>query len=90
LVSALAKLANPEKAVLLQASASSFIRHRLARLAARPQPAYRAASMVQIAVFGAVLLSGIFGTVAHTACCFLAKQQAPGNQPAATCHRFRP
>jgi len=31
LVSALAKLANPDKALLLQASASSFISHRLAR-----------------------------------------------------------
>ena len=33
LVSALAKLANPDKALLLQASASSFISHRLAQLA---------------------------------------------------------
>jgi beta-lactamase regulating signal transducer with metallopeptidase domain len=31
LVSALAKLANPEKAFLLQATASSFLSHRLAR-----------------------------------------------------------
>jgi beta-lactamase regulating signal transducer with metallopeptidase domain len=90
LVSALAKLANPEKALLLQASASSFISHRLARLAAQPQPADRAASMVQSVVFGAVLLSGIFGTVAHTACCFLTKRPAPGNQHTAICYRFRP
>jgi beta-lactamase regulating signal transducer with metallopeptidase domain len=74
LVSALAKLANPEKALLLQASASSFISHRLARLAAPPQPTYRAASMVLSSVFGAVLLWGICGTVAHTACCFFAKR----------------
>jgi beta-lactamase regulating signal transducer with metallopeptidase domain len=74
LVSALAKLANPEKALLLQASASSFISHRLARLAAPPQPTYRAASIVLSSVFGAVLLWGICGTVAHTACCFFAKQ----------------
>lgn len=73
LVSALAKLANPEKGLLLQASASSFISHRLARLAAPPQPTYRAASMLLTVVFGAVLLWGVFGTVAHTACCFLAK-----------------
>jgi beta-lactamase regulating signal transducer with metallopeptidase domain len=74
LVSALAKLANPDKALLLQASASSFISHRLARLAAQPQPTYRAASMLLTVVFGAVLLWGFVGTVAHTACCFLAKR----------------
>lgn len=73
LVSALAKLANPDKA-LLQASASSFISHRLARLAAQPQPTYRAASMLLTVVFGAVLLWGVFGTVAHTACCFVVKR----------------
>jgi beta-lactamase regulating signal transducer with metallopeptidase domain len=74
LVSALAKLANPDKALLLQASSSSFISHRLARLAAQPQPTYRAASMLLTVVFGAVLFWGVFGTVAHTACCFLAKR----------------
>ncbi len=74
LVSALAKLANPEEPLLLQASASSLISHRLARLAAPPQPTYRAASMVLSSVFGAVLLWGICGTVAHTACCFFAKR----------------
>jgi len=74
LVSALAKLANPDKALLLQASASSFMSHRLARLAAAPQPTYRAASMLLTVVFGAVLLWGVFGTVAHTACCFLVKR----------------
>ena len=73
LVSALAKLASPEKALLLQASASSFISHRLARLAAPPQPACRAASMLLTVVFSTVFLWGVFGTVAHTACCFLAK-----------------
>jgi beta-lactamase regulating signal transducer with metallopeptidase domain len=74
LVSALAKLANPEKPLLLQASASSLISHRLAMLAAPPQPTCRAASMVLSSVFSAVLLWGIYGTVAHTACCFLAKR----------------
>jgi beta-lactamase regulating signal transducer with metallopeptidase domain len=74
LVSALAKLANPDKALLLRASASSFISHRLARLAAPPQPTYRAASMLLTVVFGTVLLWGVFGTVAHTACCFLVKR----------------
>jgi beta-lactamase regulating signal transducer with metallopeptidase domain len=74
LVSALAKLANPDKALLLRASASSLISHRLARLAAPPQPTYRAASMLLTVVFGAVLSWGVFGTVAHTACCFLVKR----------------
>jgi beta-lactamase regulating signal transducer with metallopeptidase domain len=74
LVSALAKLANPDRALLLQASSSSFISHRLARLAAQPQPTYRAASMLLTVAFGAVLFWGVFGTVAHTACCFLTKR----------------
>jgi beta-lactamase regulating signal transducer with metallopeptidase domain len=74
LVSALAKLANPEKGLLLQASASSFISHRLAKLAAQPQPPYRVASMALSLVFAAVLLWGVFGTVAHTACCFLTRR----------------
>jgi len=74
LVSALAKLANPDKGLLLQASASSFISHLLARLAAQPQPTYRAASMLLSVMFGAVLLWGVFGTVAHTACCFVVKR----------------
>ncbi len=74
LVSALAKLANPDKTLLLQASASSLISHRLARLAAPPQPPYRATSMVLTLVFSGVLLWGVFGTVAHTACCFLVKR----------------
>ena len=74
LVSALAKLANPEKSFLLQATASSFLSHRLARLAAPPQPRCRAVSMLLSAVFSATLLWGVLGTVAHTACCFLAKR----------------
>jgi beta-lactamase regulating signal transducer with metallopeptidase domain len=74
LVSALAKLANPEEAFLLQATASSFISHRLARLTAQPQRRYSTASALLTVVFGAVLLGGIFGTVAHTACCFIARK----------------
>jgi beta-lactamase regulating signal transducer with metallopeptidase domain len=75
LVSALAKLANPEGPLLLQATASSFISHRLARLTAtQPQPKRSPASALLTVAFGAVLLAGIFSTVAHTACCFLAKK----------------
>lgn len=74
LVSALVKLANPEDGFLLQASASSFISHRLARLtAAHPQPKRSFASALLTAAFAAVLAAGIFSTVAHTACCFALK-----------------
>jgi len=74
LVSALAKLANPEPPFLLRAMVSSFLSLRLARLATAPsQPTGRAASARLAVTFGAVLVMGIFQTVAHTACCFLAK-----------------
>lgn len=77
LVSALAKLANPEEGFLLQASASSFISHRLARLtAASPQPRRSMANALLTVAFAAVLAAGIFSTVAHTACCFAAKQSS--------------
>ncbi len=74
LISALAKLANPEQAFLLQATASSLIGHRLSRLTgAQSQRKYVAANILLTAMFGAVLLAGIWGTVAHTACCFVVK-----------------
>jgi beta-lactamase regulating signal transducer with metallopeptidase domain len=77
LVSALAKLANPEETFLLQATASSFISRRLARLTAtQPHRTCLAANTVLAAVFGGVLLAGVLGTVAHTACCFLAGSQS--------------
>lgn len=70
LVSALAKLAVPEEAVLLEATASSFVGDRLAILAApRPQPG-RAATALVAAIFGAVLLAGILEAIARTACCY--------------------
>jgi beta-lactamase regulating signal transducer with metallopeptidase domain len=58
LVSALAKLANPAEALLLQARASSFLSDRVALLAS-PRPPSRVANAVFAATFGAVLLSGI-------------------------------
>ena len=73
LVSALAKLANPEHPSLLQASLSSFLNLRLARLAMAPSQRGRAASGLLAVGFGAVVAMGVFQTVAHTACCFLAK-----------------
>jgi len=74
LVSALAKLAEPAEAFLLQASASSFLMARLPRLTAvQAQPRSRTASTVLVALFGAVLLTCVAGTVSHTACCFIHK-----------------
>jgi beta-lactamase regulating signal transducer with metallopeptidase domain len=74
LVSALTKLANPEGILLPQTTASSFLSHRLARLAvAQPQQTCRAQSTLMTAVFTAVFVAGVFETVAHTACCFLGK-----------------
>lgn len=72
LVSALAKLAVPEHARVLQATASSHLSYRLARLAG-PQTTYRAASVLLTSLFSAVIAAGIFQTIAHTACCFLLK-----------------
>ena len=74
LVSALAKLADPERPLLLQATASSFISHRLAGLTARPRPQYRIANALVAAIFSALLVASSFATVAHTACCFVAKK----------------
>jgi beta-lactamase regulating signal transducer with metallopeptidase domain len=73
LVSALAKLANPEGVPLLQASASSFIRYRLAQLAAGPPRRYAVASTLLAVIFGIILLVAVFATVSHTACCFLTR-----------------
>lgn len=75
LVSALGKLANPEAPLLLRASASSFLSRRVARLVApQPQRTGLAASALLTTVFSAVLLAGVLGTVARTACCFLARR----------------
>ena len=73
LVRALAKLAVPEEVMFLQASASSHLSHRLARLAGSAQPAHRAASLALTSLFAAVIIGGVFETVAHTACCFVLK-----------------
>lgn len=74
LVSALAKLANPEGPRLLEASVSSFISHRLLRLdAVPPRRSSLAANVLLVALFAAALITGVYGTVAHTACCFVTK-----------------
>ena len=74
LVSALAKLAVPERVPFLQAIASSHLTYRLARLAAPAQGIHRAASPLLICLFAAAMMTAIFETVAHTACCFVLKR----------------
>jgi beta-lactamase regulating signal transducer with metallopeptidase domain len=73
LLRALAKLAAPEETMFLQATASSHLSHRLARLAGSAQPAHRAASLLLTSLFAMVIGGGVFATVAHTACCFVLK-----------------
>ena len=66
LISALAKLADPEYAFVLEATASSFMRDRLARLNAA-QPERRTANVMLSMVFGAVLIAGAVGPIAQAA-----------------------
>jgi BlaR1 peptidase M56 len=71
LISALAKLAAPENVSVLRATASARLRDRLQRLESPPTSSPAANALAAI-LFASVVLSGVFGTVAHTACCFLA------------------
>jgi len=73
LISALAKLAVPKQVVVLQATASSHLSYRLALLTGAPQPTYRGASLLLTSLFAVVIATGIFQTIAHTACCFVLK-----------------
>jgi beta-lactamase regulating signal transducer with metallopeptidase domain len=73
LVSALAKLAAPEQALFLQATASSHLSYRLERLTGPPQTTRRPASLLLVSLFVAIFVAGVYGTVAHTACCFILK-----------------
>jgi beta-lactamase regulating signal transducer with metallopeptidase domain len=73
LVSALAKLAVPEQAGFLQATASSHLSHRLERLE-KPAPTISPAATVLVtSLFATVMAAGVLGTIGHTACCFLLK-----------------
>jgi beta-lactamase regulating signal transducer with metallopeptidase domain len=74
LVSALAKLAVPGQAGVLRATASSHLSYRLALLVAPAQTPCRAASLLLTSLFASVIASGIFQTIAHTACCFVLKR----------------
>jgi beta-lactamase regulating signal transducer with metallopeptidase domain len=72
LLRALGKLARPERAGFLQATASSFVSDRLAVLAgARSARAELVVDVMLVATFAGVLLLGVFETIAHTACCFV-------------------
>jgi hypothetical protein len=72
LVSALAKLARPESSFVLRSAAISLVSHRLDRLLAPALPAgNRLLNGLMVVSFGVLLLSGVFLTVAHTACCLL-------------------
>jgi beta-lactamase regulating signal transducer with metallopeptidase domain len=74
LVSALAKLANSDEGLLLQATATSFLGYRLARLTRAPLSRMSMAANPLLATcFAAVFVAGVFSTVAHTACCFVAR-----------------
>src|ERR1700691_5887242 len=73
LVRTLAKLAVPKETMFLRASASSHLSQRLACLAGAPPATHRAASLLLTSLFVAVIAGGVFGTIAHTACCFVIK-----------------
>lgn len=73
LVSALAKLAVPRQAGVLQATASSHLSYRLALLTTPRRATHRAASVVLASLFAAIIAAGVFQTIAHTACCFIIK-----------------
>src|SRR5438876_8199664 len=62
LVSALAKLAVCEQGGILQATASSHLSYRLARLAEPAQTAHRAANLILTSLFAAVISAAIFQT----------------------------
>src|SRR5262249_34041852 len=73
LVSALAKLAIPAQAGVLQATASSHLSDRLALLAGPPRTTSRSATLLLTLVFSLIVAAAIFQTIAHTACCFVTK-----------------
>jgi beta-lactamase regulating signal transducer with metallopeptidase domain len=74
LVSALAKLANSDEGLLLQATATSCLSQRLARLTEAPVARMNvAANALLTTCFAVVFVTGVFSTVAHTACCFVAR-----------------
>jgi len=73
LISALAKLAVCKPGIL-QATASSHLSYRLARLSGPAHTTHRAASLLLTSLFAIVIAAASFQTVAHTACCFVLKR----------------
>jgi hypothetical protein len=73
LVSALTKLVNPQDGFLLHASASSFMSHRLERLAAQGQSTSRLSNVFLTVASSMLFVAGVVATVSHTACCFIHK-----------------
>ena len=71
LVRALAKLATPDEGPFLRATATSHLTYRLARLSGPSQATYRVPSLILAMLFVAVFAAGVYGTIAHTACCFV-------------------
>ncbi len=72
LLAALAKLANFDEKSLLQASATSFFEHRLARLTRAGGASVGAFGTALFTMcFGVAFVAGVLSTVAHTACCFV-------------------
>lgn len=70
LISALAKLANPDNQLLLHSSASSFVSDRIAYLTA-PQRRSRIVNTLLSIAFLAVLVAAIIGPVAETAAAYM-------------------
>jgi beta-lactamase regulating signal transducer with metallopeptidase domain len=71
LVSALAKLASPEHASLLQATASSFISQRVARLTSdQSESPHYAANILLAITFAAVLMAAVVGPMAEAAAAY--------------------
>jgi beta-lactamase regulating signal transducer with metallopeptidase domain len=74
LLSALRKLASADHEPLLRATATSLVGHRLARLTQESSLAVRPRNNALLSMsFALILFAGAFETVAHTACCFIAK-----------------
>jgi beta-lactamase regulating signal transducer with metallopeptidase domain len=70
LISALAKLAAPDAVSFLQATASAHLTDRL-ELLQSPRAPNVVANIVVTCLFASMIVAGLFGTVAHTACCFV-------------------
>jgi hypothetical protein len=72
LVAALEKLASADEGFLIHAAAGSLLSDRLALLTGRKMSRFSvAANRLLTVCFAVVFVSGVFATVAHTACCFV-------------------